>query len=106
MPISRREEQQNDRFLAIKMLEHNVSVEKVDAIFNTTVRSVQRWRKAFMDFGEEGLLARQGDGRPPKVSSMQMSWVALTVKDDTPAHWELGSKLWTLSHIQQVIERG
>jgi len=54
--------------------------------------------------GEEGLLARKGAGRPQKVSPIQKRLLALTVRDDTPANWGLGVKLWTLHHIKKVAE--
>jgi len=57
-------------------------------------------------FGENGLLARKGAGRPSKINPTQMRWIALTVKDDTPENWNLESKLWTLHHIRKVVELG
>jgi len=104
--IPRRLEQQCNRMLAVKMVENNVPVYKIAKACGVTVRSVYRWFDAFKKMGEEGLLARKGAGRPQKVSPTQRSWVALVVKDDTPANWYLGDKLWTLNHIKKVVEIG
>jgi len=47
MTISRREQQQNNRLIAINMLDNGISVEKVAATFKTTVRSVN-WRSCIL----------------------------------------------------------
>jgi len=104
--VPRRLAQQCNRMLAVRMMENNVPAYKIAKACGVTVRSVYRWVDTLKKMGEEGLLARKGAGRPPKVSPTQKSWVALVVKDDTPANWGLGFKLWTLNHVKKVVELG
>jgi len=51
--------------------------------FDVSVRAVFKWVAAFYDGGQNALLAREGAGRPPKVSPDQLRWIADTVRDRT-----------------------
>jgi len=51
------------------------------------------------------LLAREGAGRPPKVSPEQLRWIADTVRDRTPDQLKFEFGLWTLRLIGRLIER-
>jgi transposase len=60
---------------------------------------------AFSKSGAEGLKAKPGAGRPPKLTDQQMQWIAITVRDQTPNQLKFEFGLWTLRLIGDLIER-
>ena len=102
---SRRMEQQWSRMQAIKMVRGGLSVPEVATFFNVTTRAVFKWIASFAENGQNGLLAKDGSGRPPKVSPEQMQWIALAVRNNTPNQLRFEFGLWTLRLIGQLIER-
>ena len=51
------------------------------------------------------LHSKPKSGRRRKLTPEQMRWVARTVRDETPQQLKLPYALWTLSLIQELIER-
>jgi transposase len=102
---SRRMEQQWSRIQAVKMVRSGHSVDEVAELFKVSRRAVYQWLSAFADSGQNGLLAKDGAGRPPKVNDEQMRWIAMTVRDNTPHQLQLESGPWTLRLVGQLIER-
>jgi transposase len=102
---SRRAEQQWSREQGIKMVHSGYKVQDVAEHFGVSVRSVFKWLAAFSEAGQEGLRAKGGAGRPPKVSQEQMRQIAWTVRDHTPNQLGFESGLWTLRLIGEVIKR-
>jgi len=102
---SRRMEQQWIRTQGVKMMSEGFRAKEVANFFEVSVRSVYGWVATFSESGLRGLQAKEGAGRPPKVSQEQMKWIANTVRDNTPDQLKFEFGLWTLRLIGQVVER-
>jgi transposase len=102
---SRRLEQQWNRLQGVKMVRSGYSVSDVAELFGVSIRSVFKWLATFAESGQSGLVAKDGAGRPPKVSADQMRWIAWTVRDATPNQHCFEFGLWTLALIGKVFER-
>jgi transposase len=102
---SRRMEQQWSRMQGVKLVRSGHSVDDVAEFFGVSRRAVYQWLSAFLESGQNGLLAKDGAGRPPKVNAEQMQWVAFMVRDRTPNQLQFEFGLWTLRLIGQLIER-
>jgi len=102
---SRRMEQQWSRMQGIKMVRSGISVSEVAEFFGVSTRAVFKWLAVFAERGQNGLLAKDGAGRPPKVGPEQMQWIASTVRNHTPNQLRFEFGLWTLRLIGQLIER-
>jgi transposase len=102
---SRRMEQQWSRIQGVKMIRSGYCVSDVADFFKVSTRSVFKWLAAFADAGQNGLLAKEGAGRPPKVSADQMRWIAWIVRDNTPNQLRFEFGLWTLRLIGEIIKR-
>lgn len=72
----------------------------VAAAYGVNIRSVFRWLADFANGGQNTLLAKPIQGRPPKVSADEMRWLARAVKDHTPLQFKFAFGLWTLSLIE------
>ncbi|MBS0467091.1 MAG: IS630 family transposase, partial [Proteobacteria bacterium] len=70
-----------------------------------STRAVFGWVATFAESGQNGLLAKEGAGRPPKVNEDQMRWIAMIVRDNTPNQLRFEFGLWTLRLIGELIER-
>jgi transposase len=103
--ISRRAEQQHSRMEALKMLRFGLSVKDVAAYFGVTQRAVYHWITIFAESGQNGLMAKNGAGRKPKLDSEKMWWLARTVSNNTPDQLKFDFGLWTLRLIGELIER-
>ncbi len=102
---SRRMEQQWSRMQGVKMVRSGFSVSDVAHFFGVSTRAVFKWLSVFAQSGQNGLLAKEGAGRPPKVSPEQMQWIASAVRNHTPNQLRFEFGLWTLRLIGQLIER-
>ena len=102
---SRRMEQQWNRQQGVKMVKSGTPVKDVAKFFGVSVRSVFKWVEAFTNYGQDGLLAKDGAGRPPKLNPDQMRWIATLVREHTPDQLKFESGLWTLRLIGELIER-
>jgi transposase len=102
---SRRHEQQWIRMQAVKMVRSGSSVSDVAKLFEVTTRAVFGWLAAFSNEGQNGLAAKFGSGRPPKVTPDQLQWIASAVSSNTPNQLSFSFGLWTLRLIGELIER-
>lgn len=89
----------------VKMVRSGFSVKDVSEFLGVSTRAVFKWLAAFADGGQNGLLAKDGSGRPPKVGPEQMQWIADTVRNNTPNQLRFEFGLWTLRLIGHLIER-
>ncbi|CAI06416.1 transposase [Aromatoleum aromaticum EbN1] len=90
---------------AIKAVREGQTVQSVAAAFGVNVRSVFRWLADFAQGGQNALLAKPIPGRPSKVSTEEMRWLAQAVRDHTPLQYKFEFGLWTLSLIRALIIR-
>jgi transposase len=102
---SRRAEQQWMRMQGVKMMRSGFMAKEVAELFGVSIRSVFGWVAAFASGGQNALVAKPGAGRPRKLSTEQMQWIASTVRDNTPDQLKFEFGLWTLRLIGQLIER-
>ncbi|MCM8641536.1 helix-turn-helix domain-containing protein [Accumulibacter sp.] len=102
---SKRMEQQWVRMQGVKMMRAGMPASHVAHHLDVSVRAVFKWIAAFYDGGQNALLAREGAGRPPKVTPEQLRWIADTVRDRTPDQLKFEFGLWTLRLIGSLIER-
>jgi len=65
-------------------------------------RTLERWRKRFVDNGLEGLIDETSPGRPPKLSSEE--WKRLRIElDQPPATYGLDGKKWQGKLLQNHL---
>lgn len=102
---SRRHEQQWSRMQAVKMSRQGMSVKSIAAFFEVSGRAVYKWLTTFNEGGQNALAAKEGAGRPPKLSPQNMRWLALTIRDSTPNQLKFEFGLWTLRLIGELIQR-
>jgi transposase len=102
---SPRTEQQWIRMQGVKMVGAGYAVSEVASFFGVTSRAVFKWLATFAQSGQNGLVAKDGAGRPPKVNADQMRWIAWTVRDSTPNQYCFEFGLWTLGLIGEVFKR-
>jgi transposase len=69
MFASRRMEQQWNRMQDVKIVRSGLAAQDVTSFFGVSTRSVLKWLTGFIESGQNGLLAKDGAGRPSKVSA-------------------------------------
>ena len=102
---SRRKEQEWVRMQAVKMYRQGESAAKIGALLEVTPRAVLQWASNFFKDGQDGLVARQVPGRPPKLNREQLQRLAFLVQAHAPNQLGFDFGLWTLRLIAQLIER-
>jgi len=90
---------------AVKAIREEQDVTSVATAYGVNVRSVFLWLADFANGGQNALLAKPISGRPPKVSSDELRWLARAVRDNSPLQFKFAFGLWTLSLIAALIER-
>jgi transposase len=90
---------------AVKAVHRGQPATSVAAAMGVNLRTLFRWLSDFACGGQNALLAKTIPGRPPKVTSEELRWIAETVRDQTPWQMKLEYGLWTLSLIGEVIDR-
>ncbi len=90
---------------AVKAVMGGQSATNVAAAMGVNIRTVFRWLSDFACGGQNALLAKTISGRPPKVTSEELRWIAETVRDKSPWQMKFEFGLWTLSLIGEVIYR-
>jgi transposase len=90
---------------AVKAVRNGQTAQSVADTFGLNIRTVFRWLSDFASGGQQALLGKPIPGRPPKVTSEEMRWIAETVRDKTPLQLKFDFALWTLSLIGEVIDK-
>jgi len=90
---------------AVKAVRSGQTASSVAAAFGVNTRSVFRWLAAYVNGGQDALLAKPIPGRPPKLTPEQMTWIARTVREHTPQQQRFAFGLWTLKLIGDLIKR-
>jgi len=93
------------RMQAIKAVQGGQSATDVAKAFGINRQTIYRWMANYLSGGQKALLAKPVPGRPPKLSTEQMQWVAEAVRDNTPQQYQFEFALWTLKIIGSLIER-
>ncbi|OJA56028.1 hypothetical protein BGV68_11205 [Burkholderia ubonensis] len=89
----------------VKAIHKGQDVASVAAAYGVNERSVYHWLADFANGGQNALLAKSNPGRPPKVGTEEMQWLAQAVRDHSPLQFKFEFGLWTLSLIAALIER-
>lgn len=90
---------------AVKSHKGGVPASVIAESIGMSPKTIYRWLRDYLDGGQSALLAKPIPGRPPKLTTEQMTWVARTVRDETPLQHKFPFGLWTLRLIRELIER-
>ena len=90
------------RRLAVRRLQAGYSVAQVAAFLEVDPSSVRRWRSAFVRQGQRALRARNGAGRPPKLSATQEKIIRRWLRAPANEHG-FGTELWTGARLALLI---
>jgi transposase len=93
------------RQLAVaRVIEEGQPAAEVAESLGVTVRSVERWCRAWRLTGQQGLVARPRSGRPPKLDAAQETQV-LGWLQQSPTLFGFVTEQWTAPRVAQVIQR-
>ena len=90
------------RRLAIERLSEGYSIQEVADFLGVDPSTVRRWRIAFRDRGDAGLVVRPVSGRPSKLTTTQGK-IALRWLTESPLHHGFETELWTAARLGQLI---
>jgi len=68
-------------------------------------QTVYRWVRDYFSGGHQALLAKPVPGRPLKLSTDQIAWIARAVREDLPLQHKFMFGLWTLKLMRELIRR-
>jgi transposase len=102
---SYRKEQEANRMQGVTMYKNGMSAGQIASIFGVSPRAVFQWVTAFVNHGQNGLVAKVTPGRPPKLNEDQMRRIAFWVREHSPNQLSFDFGLWTLRLIGLLIER-
>jgi transposase len=92
------------RRLAVRRVRSGYTQQEVADFFDVQVRSVQRWIRAYREFGIAGLKAKPASGRPPKLSTAQeqevLGWFLRS-----PREFGFPTELWSAPRVADLIQR-
>ena len=80
------------RCTAIQLLIMGIDREQICGALMVSLRSLQKWVKAFNEQGIDGLLPRKGRGRPRRISSEQAKQLVDSIKHPE----RVGKSAWTV----------
>jgi transposase len=91
------------RLQAVERFERGEKNREVAATLRVSERSVERWRRAWRERGETGLLSLGSPGRP-KLSEIQFARLERELERGPLAHgWS--DQRWTLARVKTLIGR-
>ena len=93
------------RMQAVKAIRGGQSATEVAKAFGINRRTVYGWMAKYISGGQNALKAKPIPGRPSKLTTEQMQWIAKTVRDNTPQQFQFEFALWTLKIIGALIEK-
>lgn len=97
-------EKEHRRCLAVKKVREGWSCSVVASILDVSLRSVERWVKAFREGGWAALARKPMPGRPPKLTPRQeqvvLGWILRS-----PTEFGFATELWTAPRVARLIEQ-
>ncbi|MET9915410.1 IS630 family transposase [Streptomyces sp. NPDC006476] len=91
------------RLQAVERFEGGQKIAEIAAALRISVRSVERWRRAWREGGEAGVLSKGSPGRP-RLSDAQIARLERELERGPLAHgW--ADQRWTLARIKTLIGR-
>lgn len=91
------------RLQAVERFEVGQKNAKVAAAMRVSERSVERWRRAWREGGEAGVLSKGSPGRP-RLSAAQIARLERELERGPLAHGWVDQR-WTLARIKSMIGR-
>lgn len=93
------------RIQAVKAVQRGETPASVAAAFGVNVRSVYRWLADFAEGGQRALQAKPIPGRPRKLTSKHLFWLADAVRRTSPLQHQFEFALWTIGLIHALLKR-
>ena len=93
------------RLQAVKAIKGGQCATDIAKVLGLNRRTVYEWMAKYLSGGQKALMAKPIAGRPPKLTTEQMQWIAKTVGNDTPLQYEFEFALWTLKIIGHLVNR-
>lgn len=91
------------RIRTVQQVLDGESPETLARVLDLNPSTIYRWLNRYHYGGQEALKAKPVPGRPRKLSSEQMEWIANTVRSKNPLQLDFPFALWTLAMIRQLI---
>jgi transposase len=92
------------RHVAVRLLEDGLVPADVAEALGASVRSVQRWWRAFDGGGDAALRPADVPGRPPLLTARREAAVLSWLQRDA-REFGFGTQQWTAGRVNAVIER-
>lgn len=90
------------RALCVLLIGEGRRPDQVAAWLGEHTRTLERWRKRFLNSGLDGLIDETSPGRPPKLSERE--WQRLEVDlSQTPSDFDLDGKKWQGKLLQEHL---
>lgn len=96
---------QTMRLRAVKAIRNGQSATEVAKAYGVNRRTVYGWMAKYLSGGQQALMAKPIPGRPSKLSTEEMQWIAEAVRTNTPQQYEFEFALWTLKLVGELVER-
>jgi transposase len=93
------------RMRVVSQIRGGASPEELARVLDINPRTIYRWLERFHYGGQEALKTRPKPGRPSKLDSSQMAWIARAVRDNNPLQLKFPYALWTLAMIRELIRK-
>ncbi|TMU97993.1 winged helix-turn-helix domain-containing protein [Streptomyces sp. DASNCL29] len=91
------------RLQAVERFGRGEKNREIAAVLRVSERSAERWRRAWREGGEPGVLSKGSPGRP-RLSPAQISRLERELERDPLAHgW--ADQRWTLARVKTLIGR-
>ncbi|MEU2228514.1 winged helix-turn-helix domain-containing protein [Streptomyces sp. NPDC018347] len=91
------------RLQAVERFESGEKNSEVAVVLRVSVRSVERWRRAWRECGEAGVLSKGSPGRP-RLNEAQVNCLERELEHGPLVHgW--ADQRWTLARIKTLIGR-
>ncbi len=93
------------RLRAVAQMAAGIHPEDMAAALGLARATTYGWLASYRDGGRQALLARSVPGRPPSISSDQMSKLWELIADADPRDQQFSLALWTDSLVRELIRR-
>ncbi len=93
------------RMQAVRAHREGVSAPAIAKTMGVSDQTVYRWLRDYFSGGQQALLAKPIPGRPQKLTTEQLAWVAKAVREESPLQHKFAFGLWTLKLIRELIRR-
>jgi transposase len=96
---------EEERLLAVQLMERGKSPEMVAEILDVSRSSVFEWQKKYREGGLAALSTKFASGRPTVLSDQQMIRLRSMIVGKDPRQYSFGFALWTRKLVVDLIEQ-